>query len=138
MRVAMTKPLFAWDCLEDSPNRKTIRAFLAAVPDGKLLEALRNWRGHGQDQYPVHTLWGTRLLTALLRHPSIEACLADLRRNEASRRLIGIESEARVPKPWNSNPAGFACLASRELWARSRTARPPGPGEDHKRPLLSL
>ncbi len=101
MRVAMTKPLFAWDCLEDSPNLKTIREFLAAVPDGKLLEALRNWRGHGQDKYPVHTLWGTLLLTVLLRHPSIEACLADLRRNEALRRLIGIESEARVPKPWN-------------------------------------
>ncbi len=27
--------------------------------------------------------------------------LAELCRNEGSRRMIGIESEARVPKPWN-------------------------------------
>jgi hypothetical protein len=37
------------------------------------------------------------LLTAALRHPSIEACLAELRRNERLRRLIGVESENRVP-----------------------------------------
>ena len=59
MRMAMTKPLFAWDCLEDSPGLKTIREFLAAVPDGKLLQSLRARRGWGRDDYPVHVLWGT-------------------------------------------------------------------------------
>jgi hypothetical protein len=29
MIVAATKPLFAWDCLEDSPSLKTIREVLA-------------------------------------------------------------------------------------------------------------
>ena len=36
-----------------------------------------------------------------LRHITTEAVLAELRRNEGLRRLIGIESEAGVPKPWN-------------------------------------
>ena len=49
----------------------------------------------------MSVLWGTLLLTVALRHPSMEACLADLGRNAAFRRLIGIESEAGVPKPWN-------------------------------------
>jgi len=32
MRIQLTKPLFAWDCLEDSPSLKTIREFLEAIP----------------------------------------------------------------------------------------------------------
>ena len=101
MRIANTKPLFAWDCLDDSPNLKTIRQFLSIVPDAKLLASLRQWRGRGRDDYPVSVLWGVCLLTPLLRHPSIEATLAELRRNAGLRGLIGIETEHQVPKKWN-------------------------------------
>ena len=101
MRIRESLPLFAWDCLEDSPSLKTIREFLAAIPDGKLLEGLRTWRGKGRDEYPVSMLWGTLLLTIALRHTTIEGCLAELRRNEGLRRLLGIESEDKVPKKWN-------------------------------------
>ncbi|MFQ5464193.1 MAG: transposase [Phycisphaerae bacterium] len=101
MRIAETKPLFAWDCLEDSPALKTIRELLAAVADAKLLESLRQARGKGRNDYPVHVLWGVQLLTVALRHPTVEACLAELRRNEGLRRVIGIASEEGVPKKWN-------------------------------------
>jgi hypothetical protein len=101
MRIHVSKPLFAWDCLEDSPSLKTIRDFLTSIPDGKLLEGLRAWRGKGRDDYPVSVLWGTLLLTIALRHTTIEGCLAELRRNESLRRLLGVESEDRVPKKWN-------------------------------------
>lgn len=101
MRIDAAKPLFAWECLEDSPSLATLREFLSTVPDGPLLESLRRCRGKGRDDYPVHVLWGVLLLATALRHPTIEACLADLRRNAALRGLIGIASEERVPKPWN-------------------------------------
>ena len=101
MRVAVTKPQFAWDCLEDSPSLGTIRRFLECLPDAKLIESLRRHRGRGRDDYSVTSQWGVLLLTILLRHTSIESCLADLRRNEAVRRLIGIESEEGVPNGWN-------------------------------------
>jgi hypothetical protein len=101
VRVALTKPLFAWDCLEDSPSLGTLKTFLAAIPDARLLDGLRQARGRGRNDYPVYVLWGVVLLTVSLRHPNWEACLADLRRNEALRRLIGIESEEAVPKKWN-------------------------------------
>jgi hypothetical protein len=101
MRIAVTKPLFAWDCLDDSPNLKTIKQFLRTVPDAKLLASLRQCRGRGRDDYPVSVLWGVCLLTPLLRHQSTEATLAELRRNPALRRLIGIDSEHQVPKKWN-------------------------------------
>ena len=45
MRIAVTKPLFAWDCLEDSPSLGTIRRFLESLPDARLLESLRRQRG---------------------------------------------------------------------------------------------
>lgn len=101
MRITTTQPLFAWECLEDSPSLRTIREFLAAVPDSRLLNALYHWRGRGRDDYSVSVLWGTLLLTIVLRHPSIEACLGELRRNRSLRMLIGIESESGVPKKWN-------------------------------------
>jgi Transposase DDE domain/Transposase domain (DUF772) len=95
------KPLFDWDSLEDSPSLQTIKDLLAALPDGKLLHSLRSARGKGRDDYPVHVLWGVVVLRVALRHVTTEAVLAELRRNDGLRRLIGIESEDRVPKPWN-------------------------------------
>lgn len=56
MIISHTKPLFAWDCLEDSPSLKTIRELLATLPDGALLESLRSARGKGRNDYPVHVL----------------------------------------------------------------------------------
>lgn len=101
MRIHMTAPLFPWKELEDSPSLETVRRLLRTIPDGRLVDSLRQWRGRGRDDYPVHVLWGTVLLTIALRHPSVEACLGDLSRNRELREAIGIESEAGVPKPWN-------------------------------------
>jgi hypothetical protein len=101
MRIHVLQPLFAWDALEDSPSLATIRRFLEAVPDERLLASLQAARGKGRDDYPVRVLWGVVLLTPLLRHTSFEACLAELRRNEGLRRLLGIPSEHQVPKKWN-------------------------------------
>lgn len=101
MRIDVTKPLFAWECLDDSPTLATVKEFLIGIPDGPLLASLQRARGKGRDDYPVRVLWGVLLLTSALRHPTLEACLADLRRNAGLRRLIGIESEDAVPKKWN-------------------------------------
>ena len=102
MRIPAARPLFAWDCLEDSPSPATIRQFLQAVPDERLLESLRGGRGKGRDDYPIGVCWGVLLLRILLRHPTIPACLNELGRNAALRQLIGIDSEAGVPKGWNT------------------------------------
>jgi Transposase DDE domain/Transposase domain (DUF772) len=101
LRIHLTKPLFAWDVLEDSPTLTTLRAVLEAIPDAPLLDSLRRARGKGRDDYPVPVLWGTLLLATLLRHPTLDACLEELQRNAALALLIGIESEDGVPKPYN-------------------------------------
>jgi len=101
VRVTIHQPLFAWECLEDSPSLRTVQNFLDTVPDERLLASLRSARGRGRNDYPVSVLWGTVLLQIVLRHPTMEACLGDLRRNADLRRLIGIASEDAVPNPWN-------------------------------------
>jgi hypothetical protein len=101
MRVQVTKPLFAWDALEDSPTLKTIKQLLEVIPDGVLLGSLRDARGKGRDDVPVRVAWGVLVLSIALRHPTIGHCLGELRRNESLRKLIGIESEEDVPEKWN-------------------------------------
>jgi hypothetical protein len=101
MRIAITRPLFDWQSLEDSPTLASLRELLASIPDGQLLQGLAQHRGRGRDDYPVTVLWGVVLLTVVLRHKDFEACLAELRRNEGLRRLIGIDDENHVPKKWN-------------------------------------
>jgi hypothetical protein len=101
MRIQATKPLFAWDSLEDSPTLKTIKQLLEVIPDQAFIELLRARRGKGRDDIPVRVAWGVLVLSVALRHPTIEACLGELRRNESLRKLIGIESEDAVPKKWN-------------------------------------
>jgi hypothetical protein len=101
MVIPAPKPLFAWDELEDSPSLRTIKELLDALPDAKLLNSLRNARGKGRNDYPIHVLWGVVVLRVVLRHITTEAVLAELRRNAGLRALIGIDSEAGVPKPWN-------------------------------------
>jgi Transposase DDE domain/Transposase domain (DUF772) len=97
MKIAITRPLFAWDALEDSPSLKSIRILLEAIPDQALLESLREARGKGRDDYPVEVLWGTLLLAIALRHVATDACIEELRRNPALRLLLGIENEDAVP-----------------------------------------
>ena len=97
MKIAITKPLFAWDALEDSPSLQSIRVLLEAIPDHALLDSLRAARGKGRDDYPVEVLWGTLVLAIVLRHVTTDACLAELQRNPALRLLLGIEAENAVP-----------------------------------------
>jgi hypothetical protein len=101
MKIPVTKPLFAWDALEDSPTLATIRRLLEAVPDDALLASLRQARGKGRNDYPVSMLWHVLLLSIVLRHHTMEACLEELKRNPALRLLIGCETEQAVPKPHN-------------------------------------
>ena len=101
MKIAVAKPLFAWDALEDSPSLQSLRLLLEAIPDETLLESLRRARGKGRDDYPVEVLWGTLLLAIALRHVSIDACREELQRNPALRLLLGVRTEGDVPGPDN-------------------------------------
>jgi IS5 family transposase len=101
MTPQLCRPLFPWDELADSPSLQAIRALLASIPDERLLHLLAQRRHNGCDKYPVRVLWGCLLLAILLRYPSMEACLEELRRNAGLRLLIDVEREQDVPNGWN-------------------------------------
>jgi hypothetical protein len=101
LRIATTDPLFAWEKLPDSPDLVSLRFLLDLLPDGPLLAALQRHRGKGRNDYPRHLLWRVHISRYLLRHASMEACLAELGRNPALRRVIGIEEGQAVPESWN-------------------------------------
>jgi Transposase DDE domain len=101
MRIHATQPLFAWSELEDSPSLKTIRGVLVSLPDQPLLDALTQARGHGRNDYPLERLWGVVVLSVLCRHVWLNDCLAELHRNPALCRLLGIRKVADIPGPAN-------------------------------------
>jgi hypothetical protein len=101
MRLLTTDALFAWDKLPDSPDLTAVRFLLDLLPDGQLLTTLRAYRGKGRNDYPVHVLWRVHVARYLLRHVTMEACLAELGRNPALRRVVGIEDGQGVPEAWN-------------------------------------
>ena len=101
MRIITTDSLFAWDKLPDSPDLVSLRFLLDLLPDGSLLEALRRHRGQGRNDYPTTLLWRVHVGRYFLRHATMEACLAELGRNPALRRVIGIEEGQAVPEAWN-------------------------------------
>jgi hypothetical protein len=101
MELYVTDPLFAWARLEDHPQLATLCQLLQVLPDADLLAGLRAARGKGRDDYPVERLWGCVLLTIALRHTCFEACLAELHRNPALCRLLGIDTVGDIPHGWN-------------------------------------
>jgi Transposase DDE domain len=101
MRLYVTDPLFAWIRLEDHPHLTTLCRLLEVLPDDDLLRGLRQARGRGRDDFPVEVLWGVVVFTVALRHASFESCLAELHRNAALCRLLGIPTVADIPHPWN-------------------------------------
>ncbi len=101
MHLATTGKLFDWEALDDAPDLIALKLFLQTLPDEKMLPALRLRRFKGRNDYPVATLWRVHWLRYFLRHPTMESCLAELRRNPALRELALIEQIADVPNPWN-------------------------------------
>lgn len=101
LRIHATQPLFAWGQLEDHPTLVTSRELLDTVPDQPLLDGLNAARGKGRNDYPLVLLWRIVLLTILLRHSSFNACLAELHRNPALCRLLGIPSADAIPNGCN-------------------------------------
>lgn len=101
MRLYTTDPLFAWARLEDHPQLQTLRRLLQALPDDALLAGLRQARGRGRDDFPIDRLWGVLVCTVALRHTSFVSCLAELHRNPALYRLLGIPTADDIPQLHN-------------------------------------
>ncbi len=66
MRIHISKPLFAWADLDESPTLNTVREFLESVSGTELMWRLERARGKDPKDNPVRVLWGVILLTTVL------------------------------------------------------------------------
>jgi hypothetical protein len=101
MRLLVTDPLFPWDKLPLSVDLMALQYLLDLLPDQGLLRALHQYRGKGRDDYPVMAMWRIHLARYFLRHAHMENCLAEVGRNPALRRVVGLEEGQPVPSGYN-------------------------------------
>src|SRR5262249_55725846 len=94
-------PLFPWGQPRACPPRPPPRASPQPPPAHRLPAGLRRPRGPGRDDSPLARLWHVVVLSVALRHPSFDACLAELHRNPSLCALIGITAEDQIPNDWN-------------------------------------
>ena len=90
MHILTTDPLLPWEKLPDSVDLHALRFLLDLLPDEAFLAALHAHRGRGRDDYQVHVAWRIHLARYILRHASTEACLAEVERNPALRRVVAL------------------------------------------------
>jgi len=114
MHLTLAKPLFAWDSLEDSPSLATVKTFLASIPDARLLDMLRRYRGRGRDdeeERHVPKSWNvSRFLDVLGREPH----LGELRRIfDAMVQRLGLAVSDLGPRK-NSSDCTMAARRSNE------------------------
>ncbi len=99
---------FSWADVEQRPELQRLQRVLDAMPDGDILDALEERRGHGRDDDPVVAMWRAML-----------SGFPALPRQSAPKRVVseaGGETVIYLPQPLR-DPAPDACNFSRFLRA---------------------
>ena len=69
------------------------------LPDGEVIEALEERRGHGRNDYPVRALWRALVAGVVFQHGSVAALVRELRRNPALLEVCGFDPRPRQGRP---------------------------------------
>ena len=69
------------------------------MPDGDILDALEERRGHGRDDYPVVAMWRAMLAGIVFQHESAQSLLRELQRNPPLLALCGFPALPRQSAP---------------------------------------
>ena len=91
--------LFSWADVEQRPELQRLQRVLDAMPDGDILDALEERRGHGRDDVPVAAMWRAMLAGIVFQHESAQSLLRELQRNPALLALCGFPALPRQSAP---------------------------------------
>ena len=97
--TASNNLLFSWADVEQRPELQRLQLVLDAMPDGDILDALEERRGHGRDDYPVAAMWRAMLAGIVFQHESAQSLLRELQRNSALLALCGFPALPRQSAP---------------------------------------
>lgn len=79
-----------WESIEDCPDLERVRMALESLPDEGLMRQIESRRIGRKDSPSVRVKWNCMLARRVLAHSTIEGLLAELRRNPALRRIVGM------------------------------------------------
>ena len=69
------------------------------LPSEPILDALRQRRRNGRNDFPVEAMWRALIAGVVLQHPTIAALLREMRRNPGLPALCGFEAPPRQTAP---------------------------------------
>ena len=97
--TASSNLLFSWADVEQRPELQRLQRVLDTMPDGDILGALEERRGHGRDDDPVVAMWRAMLAGIVFQHESAQSLLRELQRNSALLALCGFPALPRQSAP---------------------------------------
>ncbi len=97
--TASSNLLFSWADVEQRPELQRLQLVLDTMPDGDILDALEERRGHGRDDDPVVAMWRAMLAGIVFQHESAQSLLRELQRNPPLLALCGFPALPRQSAP---------------------------------------
>ncbi len=76
--TASNNLLFSWADVEQRPDLQRLQWVLDAMPDGDILDALEERRGHGRDDDPVTAMWRAMLAGIVFHHEAAQSLQREL------------------------------------------------------------
>ena len=92
-------PLFPWADVETLPDLQRVQFVLDRLPSEPILDALRQRRRNGRNDFPVEAMWRALIAGVVLQHPTIASLLREMRRNPGLPALCGFEAPPRQTAP---------------------------------------
>lgn len=83
-----------WEAIEDNPDLDRVRMALESLPDEDLMRELESRRWGPPDCPSVRVKWNCLIARRVLGYAKMDSFLAELRRNPALRRIVGISPAA--------------------------------------------
>jgi transposase/IS5 family transposase len=102
MSVLLQPQLFPFDdFVEIDDDNCRLALVLSMLPDTRLLRWLDQQRAGRRDDYPQTMLWRCVIAKFVYQIGTYAELIRELKRNGSLRRIVGVQSKARVPKAWH-------------------------------------
>lgn len=102
MSVLLQPQLFPFDdFVEIDDDNCRLALVLWMLPDTRLLRWLDEQRAGRRDDYPQEMLWRCVVAKFVYQIDTFAELIREIKRNGSLRRMVGIDSRARVPNAWH-------------------------------------
>lgn len=90
---------FSWEQVDKLSDLRRLELVLDAVADTEIINALREMRGNGRNEYPVAAMWRALIAGIVFGHESVESLIRELNRNSSLLCACGFSSVPLQSRP---------------------------------------